>query len=138
MPLGNDIAVLGQVPAQGVDALRALAHQEITGAEHDAVRLLLLALHRHEAHARPLGRLADRLGIRHVVLLPLHERLDVGRRDQPHRVAQLAELTRPVMRPGAGLHRHHAGRLGGEEFEHLRPHQALAEHHTAGRVCPVR
>src|SRR3954451_11051000 len=76
--------------------------------------------------------------IRPVVLLPLHVRLDVGRRDQAHGVAQLAELTRPVMRPGAGLHRHRAGRLGGEEFEHLRPHQALAEHHTAGRVCPVR
>src|SRR3954462_5103992 len=101
-------------------------------------RLLLLAFHRHEAHARALGGFADGLGIRPVVLLPLHVRLDVGRRDQAHGVAQLAELTRPVMRPGAGLHRHRAGRLGGEEFEHLRPHQALAEHHTAGRVCPVR
>src|SRR4051812_20269818 len=30
------------------------------------------------------------------------------------------------------------GGLGGEECEHLRPHQARAEHHTAGRVCPVR
>src|SRR3954449_9620804 len=87
---------------------------------------------------RMLGRFADRLGIRHVVLVPLHVRLDVGRRDQAHGVAQLAELTRPVMRPGAGLHRYDAGGLGGEEFEHLRPHQALAEHHTAGRVCPVR
>src|SRR4051812_12857615 len=136
--LGKYVAVLGQMPAQGVDALRALAHQEITGAEHDPIRLLLLAFHRHEAHARALGGFADRLGIRPVVLLPLHVRLDVGRRDQAHGVAQLAELTRPVMRPGAGLHRHRAGRLGGEECEHLRPHQALAEHHTAGRVCPVR
>src|SRR4051795_591197 len=136
--LGKNVAVLGQVPAQGVDALCALTHQEITGAEHDPVRLLLLAFHRHEAHARPLGGFADRLGIRPVVLLPLHVRLDVGRRDQAHGVAQLAEFTRPVMPPGAGLHRHRAGRLGGEECEPLRPHQALAEYHTAGRVCPVR
>src|SRR6185436_15254507 len=72
------------------------------------------------------------------VLVPLHERLDVGRRDRAYDVPQLAELTRPVMRPGAGLHRHRTGGLGGEECEHLRPHQALAEHHTAGRVRPVR
>src|SRR5215213_6017373 len=135
-----------KVPINTFRTARALSGTEesgsstwaITGAEHDPVRLLLLAFHRHEAHARPLRRFADRLGIRHVVLLPLHVRLDVGRRDQAYGVAQLAELTRPVMRPGAGLHRHCARGLGGEEFEHLRPHQALAEHHTAGRVCPVR
>src|SRR3712207_8666813 len=44
----------------------ALAHQEITGAEHDPIRLLLLGFHRHEAHARALGGFADRLGIRPV------------------------------------------------------------------------
>jgi len=72
--LGEDIAILGQMPAQGVDALRALVHQKITCAEHDPVCLLRLALHRHKAHARPLGRFADRLGIRDV-LLPLHDGL---------------------------------------------------------------
>src|SRR4051812_3507330 len=46
-----DLNVHWPVDAQGVDALRALAHQEITGAEHDPVRLLLLGFHRHEAHA---------------------------------------------------------------------------------------
>src|SRR5690349_22263192 len=68
--LGKNVAVLGQVPAQGVDALRALAHQEIAGAEHDPIRLLLLGFHRHKAHARALGGFADRLGIRPVVLVP--------------------------------------------------------------------
>ena len=71
--LRNDVAVLRPVPARGVDALRPLPHQEIAGAEHHAVRLLRLVLHRHETHARPLRRLADRLGIGQVVLLPLHE-----------------------------------------------------------------
>jgi hypothetical protein len=69
------MAVLGQVPAQGVDALRPLADQEVAGAEHHRVRLLRLVPHRHEAHARPLRRFADRLGIGHVVLLPLDEGL---------------------------------------------------------------
>ncbi len=53
--------VLCQVPAQGVDALRPLPHQQVAGAEHHAVRLLRRVLHRHEAHARPLRRFADRL-----------------------------------------------------------------------------
>jgi hypothetical protein len=136
--LRDDVAILGQVPTQGVQALRALAHQQVAGAEHHPVCLLLLAFDRHEAHARPLGRLADRLGIGHVVLLPLHIRLDVGGRDQPHRVAQLAELTCPVVRPGTGLHRHHARLLGSEELHHLGPRQPLAEHHSARRVRPMR
>ncbi len=96
-----------------------------------------LALHRHEAHAWPLGGFADCLGIGRVVLLPLHEWLDVGWRDQPRHVAQLADLTRPVMRPGAGLHRHRTWWLGGEEREQLRPHQPLAKHHMAGRIRPM-
>ena len=41
-------------------------------------RLLFGALDRHEAHARALHRLADRLGICRVVLAPLDARLHVG------------------------------------------------------------
>ena len=92
------------MPAQGVDGLRSLADEQIAGAEHHGGRLLRLALHGHEAHGRPLGGLADRLGIRHVVLLALDERLHVGRRDQPHLVAELADRAAPVMRARAGLH----------------------------------
>jgi hypothetical protein len=112
-------------------------HQQIAGAEHNPVCLLPLALHRNEAHARPPGSFTDCLGIRRVVLLPLHEWLDVGRQDQPYRVAQLAVLTRSVMRSSAGLHRHCARQLGGEELEQLRPHQSLAEHYVAGRIRPM-
>jgi hypothetical protein len=85
-----------------------------------------------------LRRFADRLGIRHVILLPLDEGLDVSRRDQPHCVAQLAKLPRPVVRPAAGLQRHQTRRLRREKLEHLGPHQALAEHHPPGRIGPVR
>ena len=69
------IAILGQMPAQGVDALRALAHQQIPSTEHSFVCLLLLAPHWNKAHARPLSRFADGLGIHRVVLLPLYNGL---------------------------------------------------------------
>ena len=78
--LGRDPAILGQMAADGVDQLGPLAHQKIARPEHQTAGLLLLALDRHEPHRRPLRRLADRLGIGRIVLLPLHERLDVGRR----------------------------------------------------------
>src|SRR3954471_359113 len=157
------MAVLGQVPAQGVDALRPLPHQQVAGPEHNGVRLLCLVLHRHKAHPRPLRRFADRLSIRHIILLPLDEGLHVSGWNQPHRVAQLAKLPRPVVRPATSLPRHKTGRrprlpnpppqvvrpatslprhktgrLPREKLEHLGPHQALAEHHPAGRIGPVR
>src|SRR5689334_5911296 len=107
----ENVAVFHQVPAKSVDALGALPHQEISGAKHDAVRLLLFALDRNEAHARPLGRFTDRLCIGGIVLLPLDERLDVGWRDQADMMAQLSDFTRPVVRAGAGFHRDDAPRL---------------------------
>ena len=82
--LRKDVAVFHQVPAKSVDALGALTHQEITGSEHDAVRLLLFGLDRNEAHGRSLGRFTDCLCIGGIVFLPLDERLDIGRRDQAH------------------------------------------------------
>src|SRR3954464_105882 len=48
----------------------------------------------HEAHGRALSGLADRLGICGIVLLPLDERLDVRRRDQPDRMPEHADLAR--------------------------------------------
>src|SRR4051794_5774151 len=136
--LRHHMAVLGQVPAQGVDALRPLPHQQVAGSEHNSVRLLCLVLHRHKAHPRPLRRFADRLSIRHVILLPLDEGLHISGWDQPHRVAQLAKLPRPVVRPATSLQRYKTGWLPREKLEHLGPHQALAEHHPAGRIGPVR
>ena len=78
--LSNHEAVLSKVTTQGIDRLCALPHQQITGTEHDRARLLLLTLHGHETHGRPLRRFADRLGIGSIVLLPLYEWLHIGRR----------------------------------------------------------
>jgi hypothetical protein len=59
--------------------------------------VLLFALNGIEAHARPPGPFADRLGIDRVILLPPHERFYIGGRDQPNVMTKLGELTSPVM-----------------------------------------
>ena len=74
--------------------LGALADQQIPCAEYQAAGLRRHALHRHKPHCRPLRRLADRLSVGSVVLLPLHERLDVFGRKQPYLMAELA-ISRP-------------------------------------------
>jgi hypothetical protein len=72
---GNDESKLSQVPAQRIDDLGPLPDQEIAGPEHEGGGLGLLALGRHKAHGRALGRLADGFRIRRVILLPLDEGL---------------------------------------------------------------
>jgi hypothetical protein len=133
-PLWDNMTVLGKVPTQGVDALCPLPHQKVTDPEHRAGRLLRFSLHRHTAPARPLHRLADRLGIRHIALLPLDAGLPIGRRDQPHRMAQLADLPRPMVGSATGLQRHNTRCLSREELEDLGPCQALAEYHPPARI----
>ena len=121
----------------GIDQPSPLADQKIARPEHESRGLLLFGLHSHEAHRRTLRRLADRLSIDRVVLVPLHERLDVGRRDQPHLMAQCHQFARPVVRAPAGLQRHRAARLGGEEVQQLRPAQLPAEYAPPARVRTV-
>jgi hypothetical protein len=70
---------------------------------------------------------ADRLGIDHVVLVSFHEGLHIDRRNQPHLMAQRADLPRPMVRTGAGFHRDNALGSGSEKREHLRPGYLLPE-----------
>ena len=58
-----------------------------------AAPLRFFALHRHEAHVRSLRCFADRLRISSIVLLPFHERLHVGGRDEPGVMATAALLS---------------------------------------------
>jgi hypothetical protein len=99
--------------------------------------LLLGSFDRHEAHVRPRHRLADCLGIVAVVLVGLHVRLDELRRHEPHLVAQLDELARPVMRAATGLHPDQAGRQVGEELQHLAAFELLAQHRFPALAHPV-
>src|SRR5215211_2254338 len=60
---GHHDAELGQMPAQGIDDLGPLPHQEVARPEDESCSLGLLAFGSHKAHGRALGGLADRLGI---------------------------------------------------------------------------
>src|SRR5918993_2516429 len=137
-PLRRDQAVLAEMSTQGVDDLGALADKEVTRPEDHGRSLLRLTLHGHKAHGRTLGGFADRLGIGHVGLLALDERLHVGWRDQPHLVAELADRPTPMMRARAGLHGDEAAGLACQEGQHLLAPEPLAEHDGAGRARAVR
>src|SRR5580704_16567149 len=65
---------------------------------------LVLALLRDEAQVRPQRCLGNRLGVVVIILLPLHERFDVDRRDDPRLVAQCAEHSADEVRALASFH----------------------------------
>jgi hypothetical protein len=90
--LSSDEAVLGKVTAERVDDLRTLSHQQVPCSKHNGACLSILALHSNKTHRRALRGLANRLGLGRVVLLSLHEGLNVGRWDQSHSVAEFADL----------------------------------------------
>src|SRR3954451_7231726 len=134
---GGDHAELGQVTAERVDGLGALANQQVPRAKHDGGGLLVRALEGNKAHSGPLSGLADRLGIGHVVLLPLDEGLHVRRRDETDRVAELGNLTPPVVGARTRLHGHRTGRERGQERQKLAAAQLLAKDHRARAVSPM-
>jgi hypothetical protein len=135
--LGNDDAELTEMATYGVDHLRALLDEQVTGSEYQRLGLLCLALHLYKPHGWALRRLANRLGIRRLVLLPLYERLHVGGRDKAHCVAQPTDLSPPVMRASARFHGDDARWLGREKREHLCPPQLLAEYDGTRSICAV-
>src|SRR5215210_3810820 len=136
-PFSSDHAKLGQVTTERIDGLGALANQQVPRAEHDGCGLLVRALEGYKAHGGALSGLADRLGIGHVVLLSLDERLHVRRRDQLHRVAELGDLAAPIMSAATRLHGHRAGRQRCQERQNLSAAQLLAKDHRACAVSPM-
>ena len=70
----GDDAELRQMGTQGIDQRRALTDEKVTGPVQHQDRLLIRRLDLDEAHCRPRHGLADGFRIRHVVLLPLHQK----------------------------------------------------------------
>lgn len=130
-PLRRDDAVLREMTAQGVDELRALAHQQIARPEDHGAGLLSFTLHCDEAHVGADGGLDDCFRIGGVVFVAPYERLDVDRRDQPDRVAKPDDFPAPVVRRRAGLHRHDAGRQLRQERQDLGSRELAAKQDRA-------
>jgi hypothetical protein len=73
----------------------------------------------HKSHPRPANRLAYCLRVSRVVFVALDVSFHILRRHQPNLVAELRQLTCPVVRGGTGLHTNEARRQGFEELHHL-------------------
>jgi len=136
--LWHDASIFRQVTAQSVDQLGPLLHEKIARPEDNGPGLLLLILHGHVPHVGPLGRLADRLRISRIILMPLDERFDIRRRDQADRVTQLGDLAGPVMGPAARLQGHQARRLRGHELDQFRAGDLLAKDDMTRRIRSMR
>src|SRR5262249_51234505 len=134
---GDNQPIFAEMAAQGVDRLGPLPHQKIPCSEYNCIGLGYFALHRHKTHRWPLRRLADRLSVSSIVLLPLHKRLYVGRWDKADHMAKLADRARPIVGATAGLHRYYAHWSIGKKLKHLFAPQPLAEYDIAGRISSV-
>lgn len=93
--------MLGQMTPQGIGQLRSLPHEQIPSSAHHRSGLSLFGLHDDEPHGRPCCRLGNGFCICRVILLPLHERLDVGGWNQPNVVTEFLDCTAPFMSSGA-------------------------------------
>jgi hypothetical protein len=109
--LSHDQSELGQVTAQGVDELRALADKGLVRPKGDGTSLVLGALDGHVMQVRAQRRLGDRRRIRRIVLLPFDERLHVDRGDQPNFMPESLREPAPKMARGASFHGNDAGSL---------------------------
>src|SRR6516225_1119314 len=131
---GDDQSELGQMTTQSVDNLSALPDQKISGSKNNCRSLGCFAPYLHEAHRRPLRRLADRLRVRCVVLLPLHKGLYIGWWNKQNFVTQAGKLAAPIMRRRASFHRNSARRLSCKELQDSSPAQSLSKHDCAGGI----
>jgi hypothetical protein len=132
--LRRDDAVFGKMPAQGVDQLRTLTHQQIARPKHHRPRLLLFSLHRNEPHRRSRAGFNDSLGIGGVVLLALYIWFDVARGNEPHLVPKPLYRAALFVGARASLHGNHTGRLSGQKREYLSACHSLPECNAAVSV----
>jgi hypothetical protein len=135
--LRDDLPKLCQMAAQRIDRLRPLPDQKFSDPKDRRCLLGFFALYGHEAHRRALRGFTNGLGVSSSILLPLDEGLHIGGRDEPHLVAQLADLAASVVGTAARLHRHNTGPQLAEEGQHLIPSQLLAQLRSPERVRPM-
>jgi hypothetical protein len=100
--------------------------------------LLFLTLYRNEAHRRTLCRFADSFRVCSIILLPFDKGLHVLWRNQADFVAQVADLTRPIMRTATRFHCDNTRRLPGEKLKEPVPAKLFAQNNRARCISPVR
>jgi hypothetical protein len=93
-----------------VNRRRPARHQSGAHAMAGLQIKLILRLLADDAQVRPQGRLSDGFRVIVIVLLPLHERLDVDRRNDPRFMAERSQRPAHEMRAEAGFHANDAGR----------------------------
>src|SRR3546814_2912267 len=89
------------------DLFGTLVDEPLSGAKQNRMALLLCRFRIDEAHFRPLSCNHDSLGICRIVLLPLHKRFYVMRRNQLYLMAEPDHLACPIMRAATGFHHDH-------------------------------
>ena len=99
---------------------RPVAHRPGPDPVDGLLGLPVRALDPHEPHVRALDRLADRLGVRTVVLVGLDVRLDELRGHELRIVPHGQHVPAPLVGPAAGFHAHHARCQVGQERLQLR------------------
>jgi hypothetical protein len=102
-PDRRDNAELGKVRSDRIDHRGLLADEQMAGTVKHQATLLLRRLCWHEPHVGSGNRLANRLCVSHVILLPFDVGLYVNRRHQSHGMTECLELARPVVRRSASL-----------------------------------
>src|SRR5579863_883658 len=102
-PDRRDNAELGKMRSDRINHRDLLADEQMTGAVKHQAALLLGCLCWHKSHVGSGNRLANRLSVSHVVLLPFDVGFNVSRRHQSHGMAKCLQLARPMVRRGASL-----------------------------------
>jgi hypothetical protein len=96
----NDHAELDHMASKCIDQLSSASDQQVASTKDQRRFLRVFAFHGHEWLRRSPRCLADRLGIRRIILLALYERPHVSRRNQLHLVSQ-PPMSRPQMTSAA-------------------------------------
>ena len=125
--------MFGQLTAQRIDQLRALADQEVPCPEQHGARLLFRRLDGDEAHGRPACCLRNCFRVRRIVLLAFDKRLDVRGRNQANFMPGVADSPTPVMGAPAGLHGDDAARPLGKKAEDFLTRELLSKGYASIR-----
>ena len=134
LPLGYDHAILPQQPPNLIHQPGTPAHGLLTQpVRQQPVGLLNTARH-NTPQLRTTGRLTNRQGIMTVGLVPLYKRLHMLRWNQLHLIAPLLQLTTPVIRTPARLHRHYRIRVTAHKGQQTRTPYRPVKHRLAGLI----